>query len=102
MTGGKVVETIELEDKIWVNCEDETVPQWNDKNFAPKQSAIYIEKTAAGRCVQDGDTIFWEGEYALWTPRKKAFTDYKLKRVGAVGVKRPKGKVGEKEVVPVK
>jgi len=92
MVGGKVVETIELEDKIWINCEDEKIPQWNDKNYSNEQCAVYIEKTAAGRCVQEGDSIWWESDSVMWTPRKKAFKDFKLKKIGSSGVKRPKTK----------
>lgn len=102
MVGGKVVETIELEDKIWINCEDEKTPQWNDKNYSNDQCAIYVEKTAAARCIQEGDSLWWQGDHAMWTPRKRAFTDFKLKKIGSSGVKRPKAKKEEVEETPVK
>ncbi len=81
MVGGTVFETITVEDKgrVWINCEDK-----GDK------CAIYVEDTAAARCVEPGDSIWWQGEWALWSPRSCAFRDYKLKRIGESGVKKPK------------
>lgn len=89
MVGGTVVEIIELEDKIWLNCEEEVKPKWDDKNYKVNQCAVYVEKTDAAKCVQIYDTIWWQGEHVMWNPRKAKFKDYKLKKIGNSGVKRP-------------
>ncbi len=83
--GGEVVETINVpatgakSARIWINTEDST----------GYQCAIYIEDTAAGRCIQEKDSVWWQGEQCLWTPRNRVFRDYPLKRIGYSGVKRP-------------
>lgn len=95
MVGGKVIETIALKDRVWINCRDR-----NDT------CAIYVRKTAKARAVSEGDTVWWQGGWALWTPacnKKKtcnhthhyscsrAGVDYdiKLERIGFSGVSRP-------------
>ena len=91
MNFGNVIETIELKDKIWINVEDDTKPKWDDKNFSQKQMSVFVEKSHAARCVQNCDQITFESDSAdiLWTPRKKSFTDYRLKKIGKIGAKRP-------------
>ncbi len=101
MIGGTVVEVIELDDKIWINCEEESKPKWDDKNYKVNQTAVYVEKTDAARCVENYDTIWWQGEYVLWTPRltrvnvRNSPKDIKLKKIGSSGVKRPSVKKEE-------
>ena len=86
MVGGTVIETINVpatdtkSARVWINCEE-------DKSG--DQCAIYVEDTAAARCVQPKDSVWWQSEHAMWTPRSCAFRDYKLKRIGFSGVKRP-------------
>jgi hypothetical protein len=78
--GGKVVETIVLDEKVWVNTKD-----------GPYKSttAIYVERTAESRSISEGDTVWWQGQWAFWTPANGPFEDRKLKRIGFSGVKRP-------------
>lgn len=103
MIGGTVVEIIQLEDKIWLNCEEETKPKWDDKNYKVNQCGVFVEKTAASKCVQIYDSIWWQGENVMWTPNKHRdnpkLKDYKLKKIGNSGVKRPN--VTDKELVEV-
>lgn len=97
MVGGTVVETIELPDRIWVNCEEDN---------STSQCAIYVEKNAKSRCIAPGDSVWWQGEDAMWTPYcnrgpacnhkhhyscKRAGKDYdiRIKRIGFSGVKKP-------------
>ncbi len=87
--GGKVVEVIELENKVWINTKE--------KETYTSSTAIYVEKTPASRCVEIGDTVWWQGNYARWTPKcyvqksGKSGKDYdiKLERIGCSGVSRP-------------
>lgn len=98
MIGGKVIETIELEDRVWINTQE--------KNSS-STCAIYVKKDAKSRAVSEGDTVWWQGAWALWTPAfianqpncdhrhhvscKRAGKDYdiQLKRIGFSGVGRP-------------
>jgi hypothetical protein len=48
MVGGEVVETIVLDDKVWINCID-------DSNST---CAIYVENTAKARAVSIGDKVW--------------------------------------------
>lgn len=78
--GGKVIETIVLDDRVWVNTRE---PQSGD------ECAIYVERTPAARAVSDGDSVWWQGAWAFWTPQNRAFEDRRLKRIGYSGVARP-------------
>jgi hypothetical protein len=80
MVGGKVIETIDTGEKVWVNCQERT---------GQKKCAIYIERTYESRAISDGDSIWWQGGYAFWTPKSRVFVDKKLKRIGFSGVNRP-------------
>jgi hypothetical protein len=78
--GGKVVETIVLDDRVWVNTRE---PQSGDL------CAIYVERTPESRTMGEGDSLWWHGAHAYWTPTNRAFEDRKLKRIGFSGVSRP-------------
>ena len=87
MIGGTVVETIELADRIWINCRERY----------SRECAIYVEKDSKSRCVSEGDTVWWQSGSAYWTPKfyvqksgkECKHFDIKLKRIGFSGVKRP-------------
>ena len=72
--GGKVVETIVLDDRVWVDTGE---------------CAIYVERSNEARAISDGDDVWWHGRTAFWTPRNRAFADYPLQRIGYSGVSRP-------------
>lgn len=78
--GGRVVETIVLPDKVWVNTRE---PQSGD------ECAIYVERTNESRTITPGDSLWWQSGWAFWTPRNRAFSDYRLNRIGFSGVSRP-------------
>lgn len=86
MVGGKVVETILCERdgqrRIWINVRG-TGSEHRD------HCAIYVEDSHAAQCVEVGDSLWWQGQHAFWTPRKRHFEDYKLRRIGYSGVARP-------------
>jgi hypothetical protein len=81
--GGKVVETIVLPDKVWVNTSDHG-----------DLCAIYVERTAEARSIDIGDSLWWQGRYAYWTPRHgrfrhdPPFRDRAIRRIGFSGVER--------------
>jgi len=88
MAGGIVTETIDvpatakLPARVWINTKEDC--------SGGETCAIYVEQTAAARCVQPEDSVYWDMEWARWSPRSRAFRDYQLKRVGSSGAKRPK------------
>lgn len=83
--GGVVIETVVLDDRVWICTRDVL---YGD------EVAIYVERTPEARSVSEGDTIWWQGPWALWTPRLgpcgfKPFIDKKLRRIGYSGVPHP-------------
>ena len=82
MVGGKVVETIDTGEKVWINCRG----SGSEKN---DHCAIYVERTPESRAVSVGDSIWWQASWAFWTPKGRHFEDRKLRRRGCSGVARP-------------
>lgn len=88
MIGGIVTETIDvpatakMPARVWI-CVKEDKPGGDIK-------AIYLEQTAAARCIQPEDSVYWIEQVAYWSPRSRAFRDYQLNRVGTGPAKRPK------------
>lgn len=67
MVGGKVVEVAEVpgrEDVLYVNCAD--LPRGRKK---PDFCAILIEHNETAKQVQIGDSLWWQGRVAYWTPQ---------------------------------
>lgn len=83
--GGRVVETIVLDDRVWVNTVDD--PRGRN------QCAIYVERTPESRTISPGDVVWWQGAWAFWTPvlttKERPFVERKLKRIGFSGVPKP-------------
>ena len=88
MVGGRVVETIILDDKVWINTTD-----------GRDECAIYVEKTPEARTASRGDKLWWQGGVAFWTPTDSddlkgeditGPVEVELKRIGYSGVPRPK------------
>lgn len=82
MVGGKVIETLDCGEKVWINCQG-TGSEKNNK------CAIYVERTAEARSISEGDSFWWQSGHAYWTPRNRAFSDKQLNRIGFSGVDRP-------------
>jgi uncharacterized protein YraI len=84
--GGKVCEVIDTGKRIWVNTRE-----WEGSS---QSCAIYVERTAEARTISVGDTVWWQGEYARWTPKNRSGnsigpSDIKIPRIGFSGVSRP-------------
>lgn len=86
--GGKVIEVLDCGDKLWVNTRE---------RVSGDECAIYVERTAESRSISNGDSLWWQGTRAFWTPRLRGmrrnppFTDKPLARIGFSGVHRPSG-----------
>jgi len=71
---------------VWINTKEK--PEYHS------ECAIYVERTPAALAVSEGDIVWWQGAYAMWTPKNQhgktyTKTDMKLKRIGFSGVSRP-------------
>jgi hypothetical protein len=80
MAGGKVVEVITLEDRIWVNCRE-----------GHDVAAVYVERNALSELIRPGDKLWWQGESAFWTTPDLSHVEVELERLSASGVGRPAG-----------
>jgi hypothetical protein len=88
MIGGIVTETIDCGDRIWIDCEERD---------STSKSAIYVERNAKSRCIAPGDSVWWQGRFAMWTPSSYkqgtgkcgAHYDIQIRRIGYSGAKRP-------------
>lgn len=67
MTGGVVIQTCVLPDKVWLLCAE--VPRGRKPAEGPAQTTgVYVQPTAKARTVSEGDVIWWQGPSVLWTP----------------------------------
>lgn len=57
--------------------------------------------TPAARCIEEGDSIFWNNSCLFWSPRTRCWRDYKLdklsERVLTKETKGEKVKIGKEE-----
>ena len=72
MVGGIVTETNRDNDHIEIVVQD-----------GGEKLAIKVEVSEKARCVSEGDSIWWQGRKAYWTPRcSKKNPDIVLRRIG--------------------
>jgi len=81
--GGRVIETIDTGDKVWVNT--------NDKH---SECAVYVERSAESRSISEGDMLWWQAGVCYWTPydgmgNAISPIERPLTKVGYSGVNRP-------------
>lgn len=96
MVGGKVIEVAEVPGRpevLYVDCAD--MPSGWRK---PDTCAIMVERNQASERIQIGDSLWWQGRSAMWTPqencgkpdgRQGVDFDIIIPRVGYSGVKHP-------------
>lgn len=94
MVGGQVIETIVLQDKVWINCKEKV-----NGRLIGDGTAIYVERNPKSCSVSEGDTVWWQGNRAMWTAKDAngniiGKPDTVLKRIGFSGVNRPEVKNG--------
>ena len=93
MVGGRVLEVCDdRQGRIYVNVGDRIYSRL-------QKCAIYVEKNANSDRIEIGDSLWWQGRYALWTPQDarresdggKCGIDYDIKipRIGYSGVSHP-------------
>ena len=62
MVGGTVIEVVDLATKVYLNCADRPYSKI-------EECAIYVEKNAQSEQIEIGDAVWWQGGYAMWTPK---------------------------------
>lgn len=88
MVGGIVIEAAERDGRIFIDCRD---------RHNRDTCAIWVEKDENSVQVQIGDSIWWQGGHAMWTPaavrdakqentRSGVDYDIKLRKVSNSGV----------------
>lgn len=92
MVGGRVIETKEVDNKVWINTR-EYIGE-NRDNPTSNTCAIYVERSPKSRSVSEGDIVWWQGGRAYWTPKDSTGKtigngDIVLNRIGFSGVSRP-------------
>lgn len=86
MVGGIVITTITDGDRIYINCRE------NIKRGRPQTCAIYVEKNADSEQIRPGDSVWWQGNRAMWTPTDRRVVDKEIPRRSYSGVKSPLAK----------
>lgn len=93
MIGGFVTDTVIVDPLVWIACKDAD---------SGDEAAVFVEESAAARCISEGDSIWWEGGFVMWTPKMRTLRgprDVKLVKVGASGkVAKPKGKISKRPI----
>ena len=81
--GGTVTETIDCATSVWINTLDDH----------GEYCAIHVKPSNQAFCISEGDTVWWQAGWALWTPKGRRgnniLRDVKLERIGYSGAKRP-------------
>ena len=87
--GGTVVEIVDdpTRERVWVNTKE--------RQESRQTVAIYVERTSEALSITEGDSLWWQGGFAHWTPRAGSFkdappfSDRKIRKISGSGVPRP-------------
>lgn len=80
MVGGIVIEVSEVKgepDILYVDCADRTT-----RRGKPDTCAICVQKNATSERIQIGDSLWWQGGWAMWTPKENRLTEERSTRAG--------------------
>lgn len=84
MVGGMVITTIADGDRIYVNCQERLTHKGR-----PQTCAIYVERNADSEQIRPGDTVWWQGKRAMWTPTDRHVVEKEIPRRSYSGVQSP-------------
>lgn len=98
MVGGIVKEVLLRGDKVWVNARCTT---YRD------ECAIYVVRNSDAERIRVGDSIWWQGRMAMWTPYENTQRpeaelrcgvdfDIQIPRIGYSGVVHPAQRLVER------
>lgn len=80
MVGGMVITTIEDGNRIYVNCQERVARR------QPETCAIYVVRNSDSEQIRPGDSVWWQGKWAMWTPRKNMVSTNCYKHAAKCGV----------------
>lgn len=96
MIGGTVIEVSESKKRpeiVFVDCREEQ---------SKSTCAIYVEKNKNSLAIEVGDSVWWQGRLAMWTPKRSTAVatedekaicgvdyDIQIPRIGYSGVGHP-------------
>lgn len=83
MIGGTVITTIENGTRIYINVRE------NVKRGRAQTCAIYVERNRDSEQIRPGDTIWWQGKRAMWTPIDRRVVEKEIPRASYSGVQSP-------------
>lgn len=98
MIGGVVIEVACVpgrDDVLFVDCAER-----QNRKAKVQTCAILVERNVSSEKIQVGDSLWWQGQWAMWTPQEnrgkpdgdvKCGVDFdvRIPRVGYSGVKHP-------------
>lgn len=102
MIGGKIIEIVPEDGRVFVNVRDTAYPK--------DRCGIYVEKNQISERMEIGDSLWWQGAFAMWTPesyqqqscshrehitcngRSGIDYDIKIPRLSYSGVDHPEGR----------
>ncbi len=95
MVGGIVIEAAERDGRIYIDCR---------ARAHRDTSAIWVEKNEQSLRIRMGDSIWWQGSWAMWTaevvdstaPGMKSGVhfDIKIPRIGFSGARLDRSRIG--------
>lgn len=83
MVGGMVVAVQEDGDRIYINYQERIGRR------RPETCAIYVEHNSDSEQIRPGDTVWWQGKRAMWTPYDRRVVDREIPRRSYSGVGPP-------------
>lgn len=82
MVGGIVKEVLIGGDRVWINCVDREHPT--------TECAIYVERNADSENVRKGDSVWWQGRFAMWSEKEwEGRGEIEIPRIGYSGARHP-------------
>ena len=79
--GGQVIAVSIEPEKVWVNTRE--IVYKNDQRTLGDQCAIYVVRNDNSLQIKQGDSLWWQGRSAYWTPKPDdGREDVAIKRIG--------------------
>jgi len=78
--GGEVTSVSYHNERAHVTVQERAYWKPGNPLHPPSATAVWVEH--AGNVIVPGDKLWWQGRWAMWTPRDKHVVELKLKRIG--------------------
>ena len=83
MIGGKIVEVIFQNERVFLNVQDET--------YQKDRCGIYVKSDESSLQIETVDKCWWQGDKVFWTRPFTTIVDVPLERASYSGVDHPHG-----------